>query len=112
MCIENWSESVILVSLPGEPGTADLLEDIAVLVDGRDDCDVVLDCSTVESLGCSSYRQLLKLNSTLNSCGHQLVLCGSPRKVKQAFAWPVCAGTLRFADDRFTALARLGLSRQ
>jgi anti-anti-sigma regulatory factor len=110
MCIENWSENVILVSLPGEPGTADLLEDIAVLVDGRDDCDVVLDCSTVKRLGHSSSRQLLELNSVLNSCGHQLVLCGPQRRVKQAFAWPVVTTMLQFADDRFSALARLGLS--
>ena len=110
MCIENWSESVILVSLPSEPGMADLLEDVVVLVNGRDDCDVVLDCSTVERMGCSSYRQLLELGSMLGSCGHQLVLCGPRTKVQKAFAAPAFAHGLRFADDRFTALARLGLS--
>ncbi len=111
MCIENWSESVILVSLPSEPGMADLLEDVVVLVDGRDDCDVVLDCSTVERMGCSSYRQLLELDGMLDSYGHQLVLCGSQAKVKEAFASSGFAGALKFADDRFTALARLGFSQ-
>ena len=112
MCIENWSENIILVSLPGEPGTADELADVAALVGGRDDCDVVVDCSTVGRMSCSSYRQLLELNSALSSCGHQLVLCGPKRKVKKAFASSAFAHTLRFADDRFGALARLGLWRE
>ncbi len=110
MCIENWSESVILVSLPGEPGMIDLLEDVAVMVDGRDDCDVVLDCSTVERMGHSSYRRLLELDGRLSSCGHQLVLCGPGGKVRRALGSSPRVGAMKFADNRFTALARLGLS--
>ncbi len=104
MCIENWSENIILVSLPGEPGTADELADVAALVGDRDDCDVVVDCSMVGRMSCSSHRQLLELNGALSSCGHQLVLCGPERKLKKTFAH-----TLRLADDRFAALAGLGL---
>ena len=111
MCIENWSESVILVSLPGEPGTADELADVAALVDGRGDCDVVIDCSRVGRMSCSSYRHLLELSSTLNSCGHRLVLCGPERRVRAASAYPALAQTLTFAGDRFTALTGLGFLR-
>jgi anti-anti-sigma factor len=110
VCIENWSENIILVDVPGEPGMDELLEDVALLVDGRTDCDVVLDCSTITHMGCSSYRQLLQLGDTLNACGHQLVLCGSQHTVRNTWASDAHAGTLTFADDRFTALAQLGLA--
>jgi anti-anti-sigma regulatory factor len=111
MCIESWSENIILVSLPGEPGAADELADVAALVDDRGDCDVVVDCSLAGRMSCSSYRQLLELNNALSSCGHQLVLCGPERRVRGVLDYPALAQTLIFAGDRFTALTGLGFSR-
>lgn len=112
MCVENWSENVVLVRLPGEPQTADELTDVARWIAGRADCDVVLDCSDVERMGQSSCRLLLELSGALISRGHQLVLCGSRSTVKKELAAPALAHLLRFADDRFTALARLELAHQ
>lgn len=109
MGVENWSENVVLVSLPGEPQTIDDLSDVAEWISGREDCDVVVDCSEVDRIGRSSCRMLLELNGALTSRGHRLVLCGSRPALRKTFATPAFAHTLRFADDRFTALARLGL---
>ncbi len=112
MCVENWSENVVLVSLPGEPQTADELTEVARWIAGREACDVVLDCSEVERMGQSSCRLLLELSGALISRGHQLVLCGSRSTLKRKLAAPAFARVLRFADDRFTALARLELAHQ
>ncbi len=112
MCVENWSENVVLVSLAGEPQTGDELTDVAQWIAGRNDCDVVVDCSQVDRMGRSSCRLLLELSGALISRGHQLVLCGSRPALKKNFAAPAFAEALRFADDRFTALARLELAHQ
>jgi anti-anti-sigma regulatory factor len=110
MGIENWSERVMLVNLSGEPEMVDDLAEVAECLSSRDDCDVIVDCSQAERVGCSSCRQLLELNDTLSAHGHRLVLCGSKAKSSEAFAAPALAHVLRFADDRFTALARLGVA--
>jgi anti-anti-sigma factor len=111
MGVENWSENVVLVSLPGEPQTAEELTDVAELICGREDCDVVVDCSQIDRMGRSSCRLLLELHSALTSRGHQLLLCGSRPALKKAFTSPALAHVLRFAEDRFTALARLELTQ-
>ena len=112
MAIENWSERVVLVSLLGEPQTDDDLADAVECVSGRGDCDVVVDCSKVDRMGCSSCRHLLELDDTLRSQGHRLVLCGAKATSNKAFATPALAHVLRFADDRFSALTRLGFSQR
>jgi anti-anti-sigma factor len=110
VCVENWSEDVVLVSLPGEPQIADELADVAQWISGREECDVVVDCSEVDRMGRSSCRLLLELNGALTSRGHRLVLCGPRRGLKRTLAAPAFAHVLRFADDRFTALVRLELA--
>jgi anti-anti-sigma factor len=110
MAIENWSEHVVLVSLLDEPQTAEELATVAERVSSRRDCDVVVDCSAVDRMGCSSCRQLLELDDTLHAQGHQLVLCGTRDTSGHTFATPALAHLLRFTNDRFSALARLGFS--
>ena len=58
MGVENWSENVVLVSLPGEPQTVEELTDVAELISEREDCDVVVDCSQIDRIGRSSCRLL------------------------------------------------------
>lgn len=110
MAIENWSEHVVLVSLMGEPQMGEDLADVTDRVSHRQDCDVVVDCSQVGRVGCSTCRQLLELDGALRSQGHRLVLCGARPTSGKAFAAPALAHLLRFADDRFCALARLRFS--
>ncbi len=112
MGVQNWSEHVVLVSLPEEPQTAEDLAAVTERVRNRHDCDVVIDCSNVKRVGCSSRCRLLELNSAVRSSGHCLVLCGSGAKLQETLAAPAFAHTLRFTRDRFAALARLTLSAQ
>ncbi len=110
MAIENWSEHVLLVSPMSELQTGDDLADVADRVSTRRDFDVVVDCSSVDHLGCSTWRQLLELDDVLRAQGHRLVLCGAKTAAAQPFAMPVLAGMRRCSEDRSCALARLGLS--
>ena len=110
MPIEHWSECVVLVNLSAEPQMQEDLLDAAECVSARRDCDVVLDCSQIDRVGCCSCRQLLELDDTLRANGHRLLLCGSRAKLGKAFASPALAHLLRSATDRFSALARLGLA--
>lgn len=111
MGVEHWSENVVLVSLPGEPQTVEDLTEVAEWISEREDCDVVVDCSQVGRMGRSSCRLLLELHGALRLRGHQLLLCGSRPALKKAFPTPALAHVLRFAEDRFTALARLELAQ-
>jgi len=110
MTLENWSEHVVLVSLPDESQAGEDLADVAERVLGRHDCDVVVDCSGVDRVGCSCRRQLLELDDALRAQGHRLVLCGATTTVREKFTAPALAHVLRFADDRFSALAPLSFS--
>jgi anti-anti-sigma regulatory factor len=86
----------------------DLL-DATECISAGSDCDVVVDCSQIDRVGCCSCRQLLELDDALRANGHRLLLCGSQAKLGKAFASPVPPHLLRCATDRFSALARLGL---
>ena len=110
MPIEHWSECVVLVNLSAESQIEDDLLDATECVSARSDCDVVVDCSQIDRLGCCSCRQLLDLDEALRANGHRLLLCGSQAKLGETSASPALAHRLRFATDRFSALARLGLA--
>lgn len=110
MPMEHWSECVVLVSLSEEPQVEEDLVDATECVSTHCDCDVVVDCSQVDRVSCCGCRQLLELDDLLRAHGHRLVLCGPTAKRHKTFATPVLAHLLRFADDRFSALARLGLA--
>ncbi len=109
MCIEHWSDDVVLVSLPDETEMGEELADIANRMYGHCDCDVVVDCSGLERMDCASRRWLLELNDALTARGHRMVLCGQPTKLRKTLRAPTLVHTMGFANDRFTALARLGL---
>ena len=109
MAVENWSEHVLLVSPINEWQTGDDLADVVDLVSSRHDYDVVVDCSGVGRMGCSTWRQLFELDDVLRSQGHRLVLCGAKASAARPFAEPVLAGMLRCSEDRSCALARLEL---
>jgi len=110
MPIEHWSEFVVLVSLSAEPQVEEDLLDATECVSLHSDCDVVVDCSQVDRVGCCSCRRLLDLDDTLRANGHRLLLCGPTGNLGATFATPALTQRLGFAADRFSALARLGLA--
>lgn len=109
MCVEDWSDNVVLVSFSNEAEVGEALADAADRMGVRDDCDLVVDCSGLEHMDCACRRWLLELNDALNSRGHRMVLCGHRATLSKALNAPAFLHTMGFASDRFTALARLGL---
>jgi len=110
MGIQNWSDDIILVDLPGEPQMGDELKAITEIVRDRGDCDVVMDFSGVDIVTSSSLSKFLKLRKLLADCGHRLVFCNVAAATKGIFTVTGIDGIFEFADDKFVALASLQLT--
>ena len=107
MGIQNWSDDIILVDLPGEPEIAEELEIITGIVRDRADCDVVIDFSNVDIVTSSSISRLLKLRKMLTDCTHKLVFCGVAPVTKSIFTVTGIDEIFEFVDDKFLALASI-----
>lgn len=110
MGIQNWSDDIILVDLPGEPQMGDELKAITEIVRDRGDCDVVMDFSGVDIVTSSSLSKFLKIRKLLAHCGHRLVFCNVAAATKGIFTVTGIDGIFEFADDKFVALASLQLT--
>ncbi|MHC4648714.1 MAG: STAS domain-containing protein [Planctomycetota bacterium] len=107
MGIQNWSDDVVLVELPQEPGMGEELKTVTETVRDRGDCDVVVDFSEVDIVTSSSLSKLLKLRKLLADCGHRLVFCNVAPATKGIFTVTGLDGVFELADDKFVALASL-----
>lgn len=109
MGIQNWSENIILVDLPPEPQTGDELKAVTEILRDRDDCDVVIDFSSVDIVTSSSLSKFLKLRKLLADCGHRLIFCNVAIATKGIFTVTGIHEIFEFVDDKFIALASLQL---
>jgi anti-anti-sigma regulatory factor len=75
------------------------------MVHERGDCNVVVDFSSVDVVGGTTFTQLLELRKVLRDSGHKLVLCGLSPATKGIFTIVRLDGTFDFVEDRFAALA-------
>ena len=107
MGLQNWSEDIILVDLPPEPGLGDELKTATDISRDRGDCDVVVDFSGVDIVTSSSLSKLLKLRKLLADCGHRLVFCNVAPATRGIFTVTGLDGIFEVADDKFVALASL-----
>ena len=107
MGLQNWSEDIILVDLPSEPGLGDELKTVTGVTRDRGDCDVVVDFSSVDIVTSSSLSKLLKLRKLLTDCGHRLVFCNVAPATRGIFTVTGLDGIFEVADDKFVALASL-----
>ena len=60
----------------------DELETVAQRLRNRDNCDVIIDFSSVQILPSVCHSKLLKLRPILAQGGHRLVLCGVDKTMK------------------------------
>src|SRR4030042_2624348 len=111
MGIQNWSEDIILVDLPQEPGMGDELKAVSDSAADRGDCDVVVDFSAVDIVTSSSLSKLLKLRKLMVDCGHRLVFCNVAPATRGIFTVTGLDGIFELADDKFVALASLQIVR-
>jgi anti-anti-sigma factor len=110
MGIQNWSDDIILVDLPGEPQMGDELKAVTEIVRDRGDCDVVIDFSGVDIVTSSSLSKFLKLRKLLTDCGHKLVFCNVAAATRGIFTVTGIDGIFEFVEDKFVALASLQLT--
>ena len=104
MSVENWSDDVLLVSLPGEPEISDELGAVVQMVRAKRQCDLVIDFSGVHLITSATIAELLKLRELMIESGRRLVLCSVSRLIKGVFTVSALSHAFRFADDTSAAL--------
>ncbi|HSW01072.1 MAG TPA: STAS domain-containing protein [Sedimentisphaerales bacterium] len=107
MSVQEWSENVILVDLPGEPQTREELNQGIRHVRNRGTCDVVIDFSNVTIMTSASMAVLLRLTKLLQTCGRRLSLCCVGPATRGIFSVTGLDGFFEIFDDRFDALVRV-----
>jgi len=110
MGIQDWSDSVILVTVATEPDMNDELKTVTEIVRQRDKCSVVIDFSDAELVTSSSLAQLLRLQKVLDDHNQQMVLCGASPRTKGVFEITGLDKVFEFVEDKFTALAGMQLA--
>jgi len=107
MGIQDWSKNIILVNLPWRLQEHDELQRVMEMVRERGDCNVVIDFSSVDVAGCTTFTRLLELRQLLRDRGHKLVLCSVAPATKGIFTIARLDEVFDFVRDRFAALAHL-----
>ena len=110
MGIQDWSDSVILVTVAPEPDMNDELKTVTEIVRQRDKCSVVIDFSEAELVTSSSLAQLLRLQKVLDDHNQQMVLCGASLRTKGVFEITGLDKVFEFVEDKFMALAGMQLA--
>jgi anti-anti-sigma factor len=105
MSIQNWSEGVILVDLPGGPELERELEKVSELLLDRADCAVLLDLSNVSILNSHCLAILLRIRRQLQICGSRLVLFNIGTRAGGILSVTGLVDVFEIAGDRSQALA-------
>ncbi|MBN2128447.1 MAG: STAS domain-containing protein [Sedimentisphaerales bacterium] len=105
MSAENWSDQVILVELPAEPGVVGELQEVGSMVREKGDCDVVVDFSQVSVLTSNSLAELVRLQTLLAQCRRKLLLCHVNEATKGIFAVTGLDELFEIVEGKFDALA-------
>ena len=111
MAIQNFSEDVLLITLPEQPQHGDELEKVNKMLSNKTDRDVVVDFSKVEMLTSGTICSLIILDRLLRGSGRQLVLCNVSSVIKQIFVRTDLLTVFEFADNELVALQHVRSSR-
>jgi anti-anti-sigma factor len=107
MMIQDGSQGAILVNLPGRLPEHKELQRLVRIVHGQDDCNVIVDFSGVDVVGCTTFTWLLELRQLLQDHGRKLVLCSVAPANKDVFSITRLDEVFDFVKDKFAALAHL-----
>jgi anti-anti-sigma regulatory factor len=107
MGIQDFSEDVILITLPVQPQQGNELEAANSMLSETVDHDVVVDFSEVKMLTSGTICSLMILDRLLRGSGRQLVLCNISSIIKQIFVRTGLLTVFEFADDELTALEQV-----
>lgn len=105
MWIENVTDKtyVMCIAVSREPELRRELETINEIVQGRDDCYVIINLANIEILTSSSITSLLKLHNTLTKNGRLLILYKVSLPTKGVFRTAELNSVFNFALDMFAA---------
>lgn len=105
MWIENETDNTYVLYTPvsQEPELQHELEIINEIVDGRNDCYVIISLAEVEILTSSSISCLLKLHNSLSENGRLLILCKVGLPIKGIFRTAGLNSAFNFATDMLAA---------
>jgi len=107
MSIQNYSEDIILVTLPEQPQHGQEIDIVNKLLSDSVDFDVLIDFSKVEILTSESICSLMILGKLLEGSGRKLVLFNLPPAIKQIFVRTGLLTVFDIADDKFDALEHI-----
>jgi len=107
MGIQNFSEDIILITLPQQPQYGQEIEIVNKLLSDSVDFDVMVDFSKVEILTSGSICGLITLDKTLKGSGRKLVFFDIPSAIKQIFVRTGLLAVFVLVDDEFDALEHI-----
>ena len=107
MGIQNYSEDVLLITLPEQPQYGQEIDIINKLLSDSVDFDVMVDFSKVEMLTSGSICGLMILSKLLQGAGRKLVLYNLPSAIQQIFVRTGLITVFDLADDEFDAQQRI-----
>jgi anti-anti-sigma regulatory factor len=105
MWIENETDNTYVLYTPvsHEPELQHELEMIYDIIEGRDDCYVIISLADIEILTSSSISGLLKLHNSLSENGRLFILCKVGLPVKGIFRTAGLGSVFNFAQDMLDA---------
>jgi len=109
MTIEHWSDDILLVALPPEPGMS---EDLMLAVDEvkAHPRHVVLDLSNVTTLNSSNLAQMLRVRKVVIEHDRKLRLAALSQPIWDVLAVTGLDRVFDVAEDVPTALASLQMN--
>ena len=107
MGIQNFSEDVLLITLPEQPQHGRDIEIVNKLLSDSVDFDVLVNFSKVEILTSGSICGLMILDKLLTGSGRKLVLYNLPSAIKQIFVRTGLLAVFDLADDELDAQQRI-----
>jgi anti-anti-sigma regulatory factor len=107
MAICNYSEGVIIVELPPEPGIRSELDSLMEILRRGIGYDVVVDFAKVDIMTSLTLSGLLKVREIVAEASKRLIFVNASSITKDIFAVTCFDGIFEFADDRNEILAAL-----
>ena len=104
MGVQEFSENVLLITLPVEPQQGDELDKVKTLLCEEANRDIIIDFSKVMILTSESLSDLMILDRILGESRHLMVLCNVPSKIQHIFVRTGLAAIFEFTKDELAAL--------
>lgn len=112
MAIQKWSDEVLLVTPPQDPGFTEDMNEVVDRLGSDKPTAVVVDFKEVEHLNSSNLSLLLRLRKRLLNHMQPLVLCNINTQLWSTFLVTGLETLFSFSDDVTTALTSIEADRQ